>query len=385
MPKRRLSASEFTASAVAAAVATATAAAATVAATREKNWLCGVCKDIYEKPATVPCGHTFCLDCIKRALVVKEECPVCRSSVRRTLVLAVNTVIQEVVADNAGPMFLARQAEKADAFFIALEALDPEAAISAFSPATTDLRRFVGDTPLLQTPLLWACERAHGDDAAAWNDLIMRLLSAGANVHACDSLGHSPLYFAAAGGGETMALTIIPALFDRGARDASAPAALLSRTWLSLSNTNRYSLDRSLLPLVEDASYALVTDEKKRTDLARLLKNGFDHTATALLDQNVRLAPLPMMLQWAAAGDCATFTRKLLAAGIVQVDHVFENGQTALNIACLFGQEKTALALLDCGASNFRHDEYLRTPLTSARKNQMASVESAILSKGCEW
>ena len=47
--------------------------------------LCPVCMDIAAKPSELPCGHTFCTDCLKTHLGNCSEgarsCPVCRSDV----------------------------------------------------------------------------------------------------------------------------------------------------------------------------------------------------------------------------------------------------------------------------------------------------------------
>ena len=82
--KRRQSKTEITADAVAVALTAASfaaaAKAAAAAAAREQNWMCGICTDLYDKPAATPCGHTFCLVCIKAAIEVKEECPLVKLS-----------------------------------------------------------------------------------------------------------------------------------------------------------------------------------------------------------------------------------------------------------------------------------------------------------------
>ncbi len=167
--KRRRSQTEITAEAVAIAVAAATGAAQTAAAaataattaaaasTREQSWICGICQDLYDKPTSISCGHTFCLACIKAALVVKEECPNCRAKASRTLPLAVNIAMQEFITENAGPLFVKRKAEKSDVLYKALVELNPVAAIAALSP-DIDLRRFVGNAALKLTPLSWAQE-----------------------------------------------------------------------------------------------------------------------------------------------------------------------------------------------------------------------------------
>ena len=377
-------ASAVIANATAAANAITATSAAAAASTREQNWLCSVCKELYDKPTSSPCGHTFCLSCIKAALAVKEECPNCRAKVSRTLPLAVNIAMQEFIAENAGPLFVARKAEKSDAFYKALLDLHPGAAIAALS-SDVDLRRFVGDAALKLTPLLWACKNADGALAIEWNNLIKALLTAGADVNARDSGGQSALYLAANSYSITTSTNALPALLDHGARDPSA-LSLKVRDLLVSSTVERINtVDAILLRMAEDASYSYLSLTQKREDLANMLKNGYDRTAVALFDKKVRLVQPLKMLIFAASGGCDIFIRKLLAANIVKVTHVFAHDQTALHVACYTGKANAALALLQCGANlnNFGHDDFNYTPLYYARKMGMDEVVNALKAKGC--
>ena len=390
--KRRRSQAEITAEAVAAAVATTTAAAsaaaAAAAATREQNWICGICQDLYDKPTSTPCGHTFCLACIKTALTLNEECPMCRAKVSRTLPLAVNIAVQDFIAENAGPLFVTRKAEliKSEAFYKALIELNPVAALAALSP-DVDVRHFVGDASLKLTPLLWACKNANDKNCLVveWNNLIKALLTAGADVNVLNSEGKSALFLAA----KTIQLSTwtiaIPALLDRGARDPSVLSWMVNGRHFSFDNLN--AIDVILLRMAEDASYSHLTLTQKRVDLASMLKNGFDRTAVALFDQNVRLEEPHKMLLWATSGGCSLFIRKLIAAKIVPVDYVFEYRQTALHIACHMGRENAALALLECGASNFYCDDFNITPLLYAESSKkcMDKVIVALKAKGASY
>ena len=38
---------------------------------------CPLCKEIFTKPQALPCRHTFCSECIDRAITKKNECPTC--------------------------------------------------------------------------------------------------------------------------------------------------------------------------------------------------------------------------------------------------------------------------------------------------------------------
>ena len=40
---------------------------------------CNVCTDVFLDPVTTPCGHTFCTECLSRAVDVRNTCPVCRT------------------------------------------------------------------------------------------------------------------------------------------------------------------------------------------------------------------------------------------------------------------------------------------------------------------
>ena len=409
--KRRRSQAEITAEAVAAAVAIANAAATArnalivaaaitnaqtaastkaaaetasavkaAAATREQSWICGICQDLYEKPATTPCGHTFCLGCIKKALEMRGCCPLCQTYVTQTLPLAVNIAMQEFIAANAGPLFVARKAEKTGAFSKLLFELNPVAAIAALSLGV-DHRCFVGNAALKLTPLLWACKNAKGDKYLEWNNLIKALLTAGADVNALDSEGKSALYLAADSNDANTWITAIPALLDRGARDPSALSKIVLSATVNLTAEYINAIDVVLLRMAVDVSYSHLTLTQKRVDLASILKNGYDRTAVALFDQGVRLEEPHKMLHWAASGGCSLFIRKLLAAKVVPVDHVFENRQTALHVACFTGQEKAALALLECG-SVFGFDDFNRRPLDYAKKNGLIIVVEALKAKG---
>ena len=42
---------------------------------------CGICLDLFQDPRSLPCLHTFCVECIQRTLNDKHslKCPVCRA------------------------------------------------------------------------------------------------------------------------------------------------------------------------------------------------------------------------------------------------------------------------------------------------------------------
>ncbi|XP_065915883.1 E3 ubiquitin-protein ligase RNF166-like [Dysidea avara] len=46
-----------------------------------ENYTCRVCFEVFKKPATVSCGHVFCLDCLMKLMTENPtnlQCPMCR-------------------------------------------------------------------------------------------------------------------------------------------------------------------------------------------------------------------------------------------------------------------------------------------------------------------
>lgn len=63
---------------------------------------CSVCLDVLKNPVTIPCGHSYCSDCIKNYWDQDEYlgvfvCPQCRHSFNPRPVLARNTMLTDVV------------------------------------------------------------------------------------------------------------------------------------------------------------------------------------------------------------------------------------------------------------------------------------------------
>ncbi|XP_016887773.1 finTRIM family, member 86 isoform X3 [Cynoglossus semilaevis] len=70
--------------------------------TEEETLLCSVCLDILKEPATLPCGHSYCLVCIqshwdKRDSNGQYSCPQCRQIFNPRPSLAKSTVLAEVM------------------------------------------------------------------------------------------------------------------------------------------------------------------------------------------------------------------------------------------------------------------------------------------------
>ncbi|MGH0185563.1 UNVERIFIED_CONTAM: hypothetical protein FKN15_018351 [Acipenser sinensis] len=74
------------------------------AASPEEKFSCSVCLDLFTEPATIPCGHSFCLDCIGSYWDQSDQtgvysCPQCRETFTPRPVLRKNNVIIELVEE----------------------------------------------------------------------------------------------------------------------------------------------------------------------------------------------------------------------------------------------------------------------------------------------
>ena len=59
----------------------ATAALAATSLGIEDDLKCGTCLELFQDPRSLPCLHTFCLECIKRTINGSNtfKCPLCRA------------------------------------------------------------------------------------------------------------------------------------------------------------------------------------------------------------------------------------------------------------------------------------------------------------------
>ncbi|XP_069580444.1 E3 ubiquitin-protein ligase TRIM39-like [Brachyistius frenatus] len=66
----------------------------------EEQLLCPICLDVFTQPVSTPCGHNFCMSCIKSYWddVPACQCPVCKESFQRKPDLKVNTFISELAS-----------------------------------------------------------------------------------------------------------------------------------------------------------------------------------------------------------------------------------------------------------------------------------------------
>ncbi|XP_034534656.1 tripartite motif-containing protein 16-like [Notolabrus celidotus] len=69
-----------------------------------ESFSCSVCLDLLKDPVTVPCGHSYCMDCIKAHWDTEEEkesysCPQCRHTFTSRPVLLRNTMLETLLQE----------------------------------------------------------------------------------------------------------------------------------------------------------------------------------------------------------------------------------------------------------------------------------------------
>jgi hypothetical protein len=74
---------------------------------------CGVCLELLASPATLPCGHSFCLKCIQtlqRKSPYHAKCPLCRETIFRCQ-YRVNGALEQLLAALLPDEYSRRKAE----------------------------------------------------------------------------------------------------------------------------------------------------------------------------------------------------------------------------------------------------------------------------------
>ncbi|XP_063049667.1 E3 ubiquitin/ISG15 ligase TRIM25-like [Engraulis encrasicolus] len=61
------------------------------------SFTCPVCLDLFKDPVTIPCGHNFCMQCIKEDWKGEYICPLCRHTFSSRTVLHKNRLMAEMV------------------------------------------------------------------------------------------------------------------------------------------------------------------------------------------------------------------------------------------------------------------------------------------------
>ena len=72
---------------------------------------CAICHELLLQPVTTVCGHTFCRNCLVRALDYREECPACRAHVAPNF--NVNVLLAAIVESRFPAELARRQQEQA--------------------------------------------------------------------------------------------------------------------------------------------------------------------------------------------------------------------------------------------------------------------------------
>ncbi|XP_040914507.1 tripartite motif-containing protein 16-like [Toxotes jaculatrix] len=71
---------------------------------QQEKLSCSICLDLLRDPVTIPCGHNYCMDCIKRYWYEGKQgkvqsCPQCRQDFIPNPVLVKNTMLADLVED----------------------------------------------------------------------------------------------------------------------------------------------------------------------------------------------------------------------------------------------------------------------------------------------
>lgn len=78
---------------------------------KEDNYLCPLCMQLYYQPAQTPCKHYFCLICLTQLIEVESRCPLCRTDVPSTFVPAIDSVYNASLLEKFPERMKAREEE----------------------------------------------------------------------------------------------------------------------------------------------------------------------------------------------------------------------------------------------------------------------------------
>lgn len=76
---------------------------------------CPLCQSLLMEPITTSCGHTYCKECILRALDHNNKCPVCRAVIHVAQEQPVNVLVRALITRNFPREYELRKKELEDA------------------------------------------------------------------------------------------------------------------------------------------------------------------------------------------------------------------------------------------------------------------------------
>lgn len=64
----------------------------------EEQFGCSICLDIFHDPVSIPCGHNFCVECIKRFWDTRSTsvCPLCKEAFTKQPELRINVGLRDI-------------------------------------------------------------------------------------------------------------------------------------------------------------------------------------------------------------------------------------------------------------------------------------------------